>query len=78
MRLAVLSPFLDHQHGTERSLAEIVEGLARRGHKIHLYSQRVADLQVTPFENRTHASSQRIFWHRVPRLPAPHLLAFLF
>jgi len=79
LRIAVLSPFVDRRHGTERSLAEILEGLAQRhGHEIHLYSQRVADLQVTPFDNRTPASNQRIFWHRVPSLPAPHLFAFLF
>lgn len=79
MRIAVLSPFLDRRHGTERSLAEIVERLAKRhGHEIHLYSQRVDDLQVTAFATREHDSSQRILWHRVPRLPAPHLLAFLF
>ncbi|MGA3177597.1 MAG: glycosyltransferase family 4 protein [Candidatus Acidiferrum sp.] len=79
MRIAVLSPFVDRRHGTERSLAEIVERLAsRHGHEIHLYSQRVDGLQVTPFETREQNSSQRIFWHRVPCLPAPHLLAFLF
>jgi len=79
LRLVVVSPFLDRQHGTERSHSEIVEGPAMRPvHEIHLYPQRVADLQVTPFKNRTHASNQRIFWHRVPRLPAPHLFAFLF
>ena len=79
MRIAVLSPFVDRRHGTERSLAEIVERLANRhGHEIHLYSQQVGDLQVAPFATRGQDSSQRIFWHRVPRLPAPHLFAFLF
>jgi UDP-glucose:(heptosyl)LPS alpha-1,3-glucosyltransferase len=79
LRIAVLSPFVDRRHGTEHSLAEILQGLAERhGHEIHLYSQHVVDLQVTPFDNRTQASNQRIFWHRVPSLPAPHLFAFLF
>jgi UDP-glucose:(heptosyl)LPS alpha-1,3-glucosyltransferase len=79
LRIAVLSPFVDRRHGTERSLAEILQGLAERhGHEIHLYSQRVADLQVTPFDNRAQTSSLRIFWHRVPSIPAPHLFAFLF
>jgi UDP-glucose:(heptosyl)LPS alpha-1,3-glucosyltransferase len=79
LRIAVLSPFVDRRHGTERSLAEIVERLANRhGHEIHLYSQQVGDLQVAPFATRGQDSSQRIFWHRVPRLPAPHLFAFLF
>lgn len=79
MRIAVLSPCVDRRHGTERSLAEIIERLAsRHGHEIHLYSQRVEDLQVTRFETRAQNSSRRIFWHRVPRLAAPHLFAFLF
>ena len=79
MRIAVLSPFVDRRHGTERSLAEIIEGLAKRhGHEIHLYSQQVTGLPVTPFEILTEHSNQHIFWHRVPRLPAPHLFAFLF
>jgi len=79
LRIAVLSPFVDRRHGTERSLAEIVERLAKRhGHEIHLYSQRVEDLQVSAFATRQKSSSQRIFWHRVPRLPAPQLLAFPF
>jgi len=79
LRVAVLSPFVDRRHGTERSLAEIVERLAKHhGHEVHLYSQRVDGLQVAPFETREQNSSQRIFWHRVPRLPAPHLFAFLF
>lgn len=79
MRLAVLSPFVDRRHGTERSLAEIVERLAKRhGHEVHLYSHRVDDLLVAPFATREQNSTQRIFWHRVPRLPAPHLFAFLF
>jgi UDP-glucose:(heptosyl)LPS alpha-1,3-glucosyltransferase len=79
LRVAVLSPFVDRRHGTERSLAEIVERLAKRhGHEVHLYSQRVDDLLVAPFATREQNSSQRIFWHRVPRLPVPHLFAFLF
>jgi UDP-glucose:(heptosyl)LPS alpha-1,3-glucosyltransferase len=79
LRIAVLSPFVDRRHGTERSLAEIVERLAKRhGHEIHLYSQRVDDLQVAAFATSEQNSSQCIFWHRVPRLPAPQLFAFLF
>jgi len=79
LRIAVLSPFVDRRHGTERSLAEILEGLAaHHGHEIHLYSQRVDDLQVTLFGTREQNPNRRIFWHRVPRLPAPHLFAFLF
>lgn len=79
MRIAVLSPFVDRRHGTERSLAELLEGFAtHHGHEIHLYSQRVEDLQVTLFGTRDQNPSPRIFWHRVPRLPGPHVFAFLF
>ena len=47
MRLAVVTPFIDRQHGTERALAELLERLSReRGCEIHLYAERVADLAV--------------------------------
>ncbi len=79
MRIAVISPFVDRRHGTERSLAEIVERLANRhGHEIHLYSQRVDDLQVAALGIRPEDPKQLIFWHRVPQLRAPHLFSFLF
>ncbi len=79
MRIAVLSPFVDLRHGTERSLGEIIKRLAsRHDDEIHLYSQWVEDLQVIPFAAGEQNSSQGIFWHRVPHLPAPHLFAFLF
>jgi len=42
LRLAVVSPFVDRRHGTERALAEVLERLARNEHcEIHLYAQRV-------------------------------------
>ena len=44
-RIAVVSPFLDRRHGTERCVVEQVERLAREyGYEIHLYSQRVEDI----------------------------------
>jgi len=63
-RLAVVSPFLDKQHGTERCVAEQVERLAR-DYEVHVYSSRVTDVDPS-----------RIFWHRVPALPGSHLLAY--
>jgi UDP-glucose:(heptosyl)LPS alpha-1,3-glucosyltransferase len=63
-RLAVVSPFLDKQHGTERCVAEQLERLAR-DYEIHVYSNRVTDLDPNC-----------IFWHRVPALPGPHLFAY--
>ena len=43
MRLAVVSPFLDRQHGTELCIIEQIERLARRDHwSIELYAQKVS------------------------------------
>jgi UDP-glucose:(heptosyl)LPS alpha-1,3-glucosyltransferase len=63
-RVAVVSPFLDKQHGTERCVAEQVERLAR-DYEVHVYSNRVEDIDLA-----------RIVWHRVPALPGPHLFAY--
>lgn len=65
-RLAVVSPFLDKQHGTEMCLAEMLERLAGE-YEIHLYSARVADVDLT-----------QIRWHRVPALPGPHLVKYIW
>jgi UDP-glucose:(heptosyl)LPS alpha-1,3-glucosyltransferase len=78
LRLAVVSPFVDRRHGTERALAELLERLAHNEHcEIHLYSQRVEDLalaQVAPPQTNALGA---IIWHRVPSVPGPHLLQFL-
>ena len=75
MRIAVISPFVDRQHGTERAVAELVEGLARRGHdQVHLYTQRVADIELKGDEI---GDGDGIVWHRVPSFPGPHLVGFL-
>ncbi len=78
LRLAVVSPFLDRRHGTERALAEILERLARDYHcEIHLYAERVEDLDVrNPKITRANGSGF-IVWHRVPSIPGPHLAKFL-
>lgn len=77
MRVAVVSPFVDRRHGTERALAELLERLARDyGCEIHLYSQRVEDLTLG------HGSALRqrgnILWRKVSSLPGPHLFQFVF
>lgn len=81
MRLAVVSPFVDRRHGTERALAELLERLARDyGCEIHLYSQRVEDLQFSDHRWKQSARSTEsggIFWHKVPSLPGPHVAQFL-
>lgn len=63
-RIAVVSPFLDKRHGTERSVAECIERLSSE-YDIHVYSHRVEDLDL-----------RKITWHRVPSMPGPHLLQF--
>ncbi len=60
----MVSPFLDKQHGTERCVAEQVEGLASN-YEVHVYSQRVENIDLG-----------RVVWHKVPRLPGPHLLSY--
>jgi len=81
LRLAVVSPFVDRRHGTERALAELLERLARDyGCEIHLYAQRVEDLQVSKPRSKVSVSptsSGCIFWHKVPSVPGPHVLQFL-
>jgi glycosyltransferase involved in cell wall biosynthesis len=78
LRLAVVSPFVDRRHGTERALAELLERLARDYHcEIHLFAQRVEDLAVTNSKTPVARESGRIVWHKVPSLPAPHLVKFL-
>jgi glycosyltransferase involved in cell wall biosynthesis len=81
LRLAVVSPFLDRQHGTERCIVEqIGRFLQRQDCEIHIYSQSVRDLEVVPFSSRSSDPSfpRRAIWHRVPALPAPHLFNFLW
>jgi glycosyltransferase involved in cell wall biosynthesis len=66
VRIAVVSPFIDKRHGTERRIAEWISRLPAE-YEIHIYSQRVEDVDLA-----------RMRWHRIPRLPGPHLLNFLW
>jgi UDP-glucose:(heptosyl)LPS alpha-1,3-glucosyltransferase len=65
-RIAVVSPFLDKQHGTERCVAEQIERLAQ-DYEIHVYSASIQDVDLS-----------KITWHRVPSIPAPHLVSYLW
>jgi glycosyltransferase involved in cell wall biosynthesis len=66
LRLAVVSPFLDKSHGTERMVIEWLRHLDEE-FQIHIYSQRVEDLDGSKF-----------VWHRIPELRGPHLFNFLW
>ena len=79
MQLAVISPFLDRSHGTERIVSELIERLARDyGCEIHLYSQRVEDIPLTPLNGKPQAAPGYIRWHRVVSVPGPHLIRFIW
>jgi glycosyltransferase involved in cell wall biosynthesis len=78
LRLTVVSPFVDRQHGTERALAEVLERLARVYHcEIHLYAQRVEDLTLGQLAANSAQESGAIHWHKVLSIPGPHLLKFV-
>src|ERR1700685_618777 len=65
-RIAVVSPFLDKRHGTERCVAAQIERLAD-SYEIHLYSSMVTDVDLS-----------KIIWHRIPRFPGPHLASYVW
>ena len=66
IRLAVVSPFLDKSHGTERIAVEWIAQIAG-DFDVHIYSQHVEDLDLA-----------RVTWHRIPKLPGPHLANFIW
>jgi glycosyltransferase involved in cell wall biosynthesis len=80
LRLAVVSPFLDRQHGTELCVIEQIERLACQHHwEIHVYSQRVRDVRGLQLAGDSVLDSPGgIFWHKVSALPGPHLLNYLW
>jgi glycosyltransferase involved in cell wall biosynthesis len=80
LHLAVVSPFIDRQHGTESCVSEQLERLAYQyGWEIHLYSQRVDEIQTlapstTPPEN----TAGKIIWHKISDISGPHLLKYMW
>jgi glycosyltransferase involved in cell wall biosynthesis len=65
-RLAVVSPFLDKSHGTERMVIEWLTRLVDR-FEIHVYSQEIHDLDLS-----------QITWHPILKLKGPHLFNFIW
>lgn len=79
MRLVVISPFLDRRHGTERVVSELIERLARDYDcEIHVYSQRVEDLLLSPLNEMLQAGRGCLRWHRVVSIPGPHLIQYIW
>ena len=64
IRLAVVSPFLDKSHGTERIAVEWIAQIAG-SFDVHIYSQSVEDLDLSS-----------VTWHRIPKIPGPHIVNF--
>jgi glycosyltransferase involved in cell wall biosynthesis len=65
-KIAVVSPFLDKRHGSERIITEWLLHLPDE-FELHIYSQHVEDFERSRFT-----------WHRIPKLPGPHLFNFLW
>lgn len=78
MRIAVISPFLDRSHGTERVIIEQLEKFPTDAeNEIHIYAQRVHDLRGV-ITWKPNPPSSHLFWHRVPSIPGPHLLQYAY
>jgi UDP-glucose:(heptosyl)LPS alpha-1,3-glucosyltransferase len=78
VRIAVISPSVDRQHGTERAVAELLDRLSTHHcDTIDLYAQKVSDLNCKPDSAAGASNSAKIIWHRVNSFPAPHLIKFL-
>jgi glycosyltransferase involved in cell wall biosynthesis len=81
LRVAVITPFLDRRHGTERCFIEQLERLSVDGEtEIHIYAQRVQELHgVARYQPGDQPPpGTRLFWHKVPAIPGPHLLRYIF
>lgn len=77
MHIAVVSPFVDRQHGTERAVSELVQRLATKfGCEIDIYAQRVVGLPLRT-DDRDKSEAHRIRWRRVLSIQGPHLLKFI-
>lgn len=65
-RIAVVSPFLDKHHGTERCIAEQLERLSH-DYEFHVYSSHVEEVDPS-----------RIQWHQIPDVPGPLLFRYVW
>jgi hypothetical protein len=77
VRVAVVSPFVDKKHGTERAVAELIEHLASNfAHVIHVYSQQMEDVEFSAAQEVKEKKGS-IFWRKIESFPGPHLLQFI-
>jgi glycosyltransferase involved in cell wall biosynthesis len=79
LQIVVVSPFLDRRHGTELCIIEQIERLSSRyGWGIHLFSQRVENVDGLVTDDPKSTANGFIRWHRVFDIPGPHVLKFLW
>jgi len=79
LQIVVVSPFLDRRHGTELCIIEQIERLSSNyGWGIHLFSQRVENVNGLLTGEPKSTMSGFVCWHKVPDIPGPHLLKFLW
>jgi glycosyltransferase involved in cell wall biosynthesis len=78
LRLAVVSPFLDRAHGTERALSEVLARLAKNYPcEIHLFAQNVSDLSTISAHENSRGNRGEVVWYAIKPTGGPHLLQFL-
>jgi len=76
LRIAVVSPFVDRRHGTERAVAELIERLAEAsGDEVDLYAQRVSDVRSLAGPAGP-GVEKKVRWRRVASIPGPLLVGF--
>lgn len=77
-RIAVVSPFLDKSHGTERCICEQIEHLARDyGYEIHIYSRQVEDVEGAQiYKPGRSGGAGTIWWHRTPDMLPPYVIRY--
>jgi hypothetical protein len=79
LQIVVVSPFLDRRHGTELCVIEQIERLSSKyGWGIHLFSQRVENVNGLLTEDPKSTERGFIRWYSVSDIPGPHLLKFLW
>jgi len=79
LQIVVVSPFLDRRHGTELCIIEQIERLSSKyGWGIHLFSQRVENVNGILTEAARSAATGFIRWYKVSDIPGPHLLKFFW
>src|ERR1700756_2403952 len=77
LRIAVISPFVDRRHGTERAVAELIERLTGKyGDEVDLYAQSVNDVGNLRRAGETASAGGKICWHQVGQFPGPLWLGF--